>query len=235
MPAYPPPYPHDPIREIADGVFLAHGSVRMNPLVRICRNMVIVRQDGELVLVNPVRLNDTELARLEALGRVRALVRLGSMHGSDDAFYRDRYDCELWREDGPSNFPEPAADRTLAEEASLPLQDASLFCFRGVRQPESALLLAPQRLLLTCDALQHYGDYSQCSFAARLLMPLIGFPRRTIVGPFWLKLATPAGGNLRPEFERLLTLEFDALLAAHGTFLARDARAAVQRAVDAAL
>ena len=59
-------------------------------------------------------------------------------------------------------------------------------------------------LLLTCDAVQHYGDYSNNNVLARLMMPFIGFPKRMLVGPIWLKIMTPDGGNLKPEFERLL-------------------------------
>ena len=93
--------------------------------------------------------------------------------------------------------------------------------FNGTTQPEAALLVHdPPGILVTCDAVQHYGDYSHNNFMARLAMPFIGFPRTTVLGPFWLKMMTPAGGSLRGEFHRLLELEFDALIAAHGTYLA---------------
>ena len=89
-------------------------------------------------------------------------------------------------------------------------------------------------ILVTCDAVQHYGDYSHNNFMARLAMPFIGFPKTTVLGPFWLKMMTPAGGSLRGEFHRLLELEFDALIAAHGTYLPAGAKAGVRRAVDKA-
>ena len=63
-------------------------------------------------------------------------------------------------------------------------------------------------------------------------MPYIGFPKETIIGPFWLKLQTPEGGSLKPDLARLLDLEFDSLLSAHGTYLAEGAKAAVQAAFD---
>ena len=67
---------------------------------------------------------------------------------------------------------------------------------------------------------------------ARLAMPFIGFPKTTVLGPFWLKMATPGDGSLRGEFDRLLELDFDALIAAHGTYLPSGAKAAVRRAVE---
>ena len=92
--------------------------------------------------------------------------------------------------------------------------------FQKVKQPESVLVLnTDDGVLLTCDAIQSYGDYSNCNLAARIMMPLIGFRKTTLVGPAWLKLMTPESGSLQDEFERLLTLKFDVLLSAHGTLL----------------
>jgi len=62
-------------------------------------------------------------------------------------------------------------------------------------------------------------------------MPLMGFPRTTIIGPLWLKELTPEGESLQNEFDRLLNLRFDKLLAAHGSLLESRAHAAVTKAV----
>jgi hypothetical protein len=107
-----------------------------------------------------------------------------------------------------------------------------VLCFRGTKQPEAVILLTRGKgLLLTTDSIQHYGDYSHNNLLARLIMPFIGFPRTTIVGPFWMKLMTPEGGSLKAEFGRILELEFDSLLSAHGTFLKTGAHEAVRQAV----
>lgn len=53
----PPAYPHDPIVELFPEVFLLHGSIRMGRGMRMNRNMLILRQDGELSLINPVRMS----------------------------------------------------------------------------------------------------------------------------------------------------------------------------------
>ena len=102
-------------------------------------------------------------------------------------------------------------------------------------QPEAALLLRRDGgLLVTCDCIQHYGDYRHNSLLARTLMPFIGFPRTTVVGPIWLKLMTAPGGSLESEFRRLLELPFERLLSAHGSLLGSGAREAVRAAVDRA-
>ena len=123
----------------------------------------------------------------------------------------------------------------LTADGALPFGRARLFTFEGALQPEGAILLEGEGgLLITCDAIQHYGDYSYNNLPARLMMPFIGFPKTTLVGPIWLKMLTPEGGSLKGTFERLLELEFDRLLAAHGTLLESGAHAAVKAAIDKA-
>jgi len=230
--AYAPAYPHDPIEEILPDVYLVRGSVRLNALMRITRNMAIVRHQGELSLVDPLRLNEEGERQLRALGDVKRILRLGPMHGLDDPYYVDRFEAELWTPGESSTYPLPPPDRRLTPALELPFPDAELFCFEGTQQPECALLIRRAGgLLLTCDSIQHYGDYRHNTLLARSVMPFIGFPRTTIVGPIWLKLMTPEGGSLRGEFERLLTLEFDQLLSAHGSLLRSGAREAVRKAV----
>ena len=63
-------------------------------------------------------------------------------------------------------------------------------------------------------------------------MPFIGFPNETLIGPVWVKLLVTDRQGIRDEFERLLDLDFDQLIAAHGTFLSKGAHAQVRRAVD---
>ena len=231
--SYAPAFPHDPIEAIAPDVFMARGSIKMNALMTITRNMAVVRHDGELTLVDPIRLSADEEKRLEGLGTIARILRLGSMHGLDDAYYMDRYGAELWAPGLSDAYPEPKATLLWDEETPLPFPDARLFKIDGVPQDDGALLLSRGKgLLLTCDAIQNYGDYSHNNLFARIMMPLIGFKKTTILGPMWIKMMTPEGGSLEGEFRRLLELEFDALLSAHGTFLPTGAHAAVTAAVD---
>ena len=228
-----PIYPHDPIEEIQPDVFMVRGEIKMNALMTITRNMAIVRHAGELTLVDPIRLSSAEEKQLERLGDVKRILRLGSMHGVDDPYYMDRYGAELWAPGLSDAHPEPEPTVTWDESTPLPFPHAQLFRFEGLNQPEGALLLQRGKgLLVTCDGIQHYGDYSHNNLPARIMMPIIGFPKTTIVGPMWIKMMTPEGGSLEGEFRRLLELDFDQLLSAHGTLLESGAHEACERAVD---
>lgn len=233
--SYPPAYPHDSIEEVITDVFMVRGTIRMNAMMRITRNMAVLRHDGELTLVNPIRLDEAGLTQLSTIGDIKRILRIGSMHGIDDPFYIDRYGAELWAEENSITYPVPKIDRQISANSILPFPDARLFCFEGMVRAESALLIEREGgLLLTCDALQHYGDYRHTSFIARALMPFIGFPKKMVVGPIWLKMMTPEGSSLESEFRRLLELDFDHFLSAHGSLLRDTAHAAVAEAVDRA-
>ena len=229
------PLPHGPIVALTDRVYAVRGGVRIKTVLRISRNMAIVRDGAELTLVNPVRLDADGEAALEELGAVKRILRLGALHGQDDAYYKQRFGAEFWSQPGGTVYPEPAIDCPLAAETGTPMADAELFCFRGTKEPEAALLVHDgPGVLLTCDAIQHYDDYSNHNLVARLAMPLLGFRRSTLLGPLWLKAMTLEGASLRGEFERLLERDFDMLLAAHGTWLSSGAKLGVRKAVERA-
>ena len=233
---YPAACRHGPIEDIGEGIFFVPGSIRLGPLMTISRNMVVVQNDDhELTLVNPVRLSPEGEAALASLGTVRHLVRLGCFHGIDDPYCKQCYGAEFWAQPDSDRYPEPEPDHLLSEGGPLPIPDAELFVFRETKKPECALLIKRANgVLLTCDSVQHYGDWHRHSFVARLAMRWMGFSLTTLVGPLWLKGLTKAGGSLRPDFERLLELDFDCLLTAHGTPLATGAKQAVTRAVERA-
>jgi len=231
----PPVMPHKPLREIAPDLFLAPSTIDVAPLMRVSRNMVIVRSGTDLTLVNPVRLSPQGEAKLEALGTVRHAVRLGYFHGVDDAYTVQRFGADFWCQPRSTHHREPRPDHDLIEGCELPLPDAKLFVFHETKRPECALLLhRGDGVLLTCDALQHYGSYERHSLVARVAMPLMGFRKKLIIGPLWLKYMTAEGGSLLPDYERLLQLPFNALISAHGTPLMHGAKEAVRAASDSA-
>jgi hypothetical protein len=228
-------YPHGGIEAIANDAFMVRGSMKMNAVLRISRNMGIIREGTELTLINPIRLNDEVEKELKALGEVTNILRLGAFHGIDDPYYLDSFKARFWCQPGGTAYTEPSIDVELGAGSVLPFSDGGIFEYRGTEQPECALLLKREGgILFSCDAIQHYGDYSYNNLPARLIMPFIGFPRTTIIGPVWLKLMTGEGQSLESEFHRLLELEFDKLLAAHGTFIDGGAHAAVTQAVNKA-
>ncbi len=226
---------HDPILEVAPDVFIVRGSLKMNRFVSISRNMGIIRHEGELSLINPIRLTEEGERQLKELGTVKHIIRLGSFHGLDDRYYVEQLGAKLWSQPGGQSYTEPDIDVELDANTTLPFPDAELFLFKKPTQPECALLIKREDgILFTCDAIQHYGDYRFVTWFARPMLRRSGFPKTTLIGPFWLKFLTPEGESLRDEFDNLLELQFDKLLSGHGSFLASGAHAGVEKAVKKA-
>ncbi|MGI9329669.1 MAG: hypothetical protein ACR2QB_03050 [Gammaproteobacteria bacterium] len=230
-----PAQAHGAIESLGHDVWWVPGTMRMNRWMGVSRNMVIVRTGDELTLLNPIRLDAAGEQQLEKLGRVRHLVRLGCFHGCDDAYLKQRFKAEFWCQADSRAYPQPAPDHLLAEGAPVPVADGQLLVFKTVKRPECALLIRRGHgILVTCDSLQHYTSWQRHSLIARLVMPLMGFSRRLLVGPLWLKFQTPEGESVRPDFEALLKLDFDTLISAHGVPLMQDAKNQARAAVESA-
>jgi len=234
------PMPHGPLEVLVPGIHWLQGTVRMGPGVVINRVMVVLENEGELTIISSVRLDDAGITALEALGKVRHLVKIGT-HGMDDAWYADRYDVLTWAAPGVQVAGRPA-DRELVPGGDTPVPWLSTFAFSATKDPELVFLAERgDGLLITCDCLQSWTSVDRCSFMGRMLTPVMGFTAGpVVVGPPWRKGMTPKGGSLQGDFERLGALSFDSLVGGHGRPLLGGARGAVHDAIrrvwpDAAL
>ncbi len=229
---YPPAYPHDAITELFPDVYWVQGSIKLGPGMRLNRNMLIVRNGSELTLINPIRLESPEEQVLLSMGQIKHVLRLGDFHGLDDAYYVDKFDADFWSQEGQVSYPSPSPDHIISKNIEPPMPGAEFFVFSSATAPESALFLKDKRLLITTDAIQYYTEWTYTTLLTRLVMPLLGFKKGLLIGPPWIKKVTPKGGSMRGDFERLLELEFDHLIAAHGSLLRDDARSRLKEVVD---
>jgi len=222
---YPGALAHGAIEEVFQDVFFVTGAmetVLMDLDWQFSRNMTIVRDGERLILINSIRLSDEGLNELDNLGRVTDVIRLGALHGRDDAFYVDRYQAQFWTMPGIETHQLQAND--LSRAAELPIGDASIFEFDTTQIPEGILHLERDGgILVACDALQNWlsPDEHFCE-ASRERMEGMGFFTPANVGPVWMQAAEPA-----PEdFARLKQLSFKHALCGHGAPLRDEAHEA---------
>lgn len=218
----PPPQGNGPLIEIAPDVFYVAGAVTMAPLITIPRNMIIIRHEGALTLINTVRLEDESV--LTKLGKVEHILRIGS-HGMDDAHYLEQFGAKYWAAKDMVLGEGLTADERITQNTKLPFPDASAFLFENTKHPEAAILLKRDGgLLITCDCVQNWVNTDGCSLVGRGITRMMGFIKPAQIGPPWRKAMTPAGGSLEPDFDRLAALPFDRLIAGHGVLLESGAR-----------
>lgn len=225
---FAPAYPHDEIVKLYDGVYLLRGSIRMGPGMRMNRNMVILKENDELTLINPVRMDDQGLASLDALGSVKHIIRLGDFHGLDDGFYLERYRCEFWAQAGQDTYKLPMPTKVITPSTVSPVSDSEFFIFNTATYPEAALFMPKYKLLITTDSVQYHCDWLYFSWFTKKVFKLLGFKIGLNVGGPWIKRVTPKGTTLKDDFSELLKLDFDAVIAAHGSLMVADAKEALR-------
>src|SRR5688572_2643344 len=78
------------LEQVFDDIWWAWGTVRFAPGIVFPRNMTIVREPDGLVVIHPIVMPEDEQKKIEALGPVKHIVRLGAFHGMDDLAYQRR-------------------------------------------------------------------------------------------------------------------------------------------------
>lgn len=216
---FTPLWPHGEIREIFKDVFFVTGTNKVHHEgheIQTSRNMVIIRSGSELTLINTVRLNDEGLRKLDSLGKVAHILRIGAFHGRDDAFYRNQYpNSLLWTLKGMTYENGLKSDRDLIPGGTMPFSGSSLFIFETSQLPEGILHIEREGgILVSCDSIQNitstddfYSSETAQSFHSQ------GLIKPANITPIWLG----ATHTKATDFYRLLkTMQFKHLLTAHG-------------------
>ncbi len=209
--------PHGNIREVFKDVFFVPGTMKgefFGSMWQFSRNMTIVREDGNLTILNSVRLNDEGLKALDTLGKVINVVRLGDMHGIDDAFYVDRYKATFWALPGMKVKDGLKVDKELIPGGEMPFRDASLFVFETVKRPECIIRLNREGgIMIACDSLQNWVEPDQFFDEATVAtMQQMKFFRPANLGPAWMFESQPGAA----DFLRLKEIPFEHALCGHG-------------------
>jgi hypothetical protein len=232
MTEYHPVMPHGPIQKVFPDVFHVTGTMRaefFGSMWQFNRNMTIVRDGRDLTLINTVRLDDTGLAALDALGTVKNVVRIGDMHGVDDRFYVDRYHAKFWALPNMRIGEGLTVDRTLSEGGEMPFSNCSVFEFKTTARPECILRLDREGgIMIACDSLQNWLAPDELFDDETVeKMKNIGFFTPTSLGLAWLQESQP-----KPDdFVRLKAVPFRHALCGHGA-PARDSMAGFHAAFN---
>lgn len=227
MEELPPALPHGKIEEVFPNVFFVTGTMKtvlMGGHWHFSRNMTIVRAGDALTLINTVRLVEPSLAELEKLGRVVNVVKIGSLHGRDDAFYVSRYGAKFWAAPGMTDEHGLTPDEELVPDGETPFAGCSVFAFRSTKLPEIIVRIdRAGGILVAADALQNWVAPNEFfSDESRAKMSDMGFFQSANLGPLWMQVNEPRGD----DFARLGQLSFRHALCGHGDPLRGEAKEA---------
>lgn len=222
MTNYSPVWRHGDLAEIFPDIFFVMGTnITTHEGIELqhSRNMVVVKNNHELSLINTVRLTEVGLNALDKLGKVTNVVRIGAFHGRDDAFYLDKYKAKLWALPGMKHEHNKITDSELG--TIMPFPDCSLFVFSTSIHPEGIIHINKEGgILVTCDSIKNWITQDEYfSDATEKLYYQLGFFGKASISKIWQQ-ATQVKAQ---DFKRLKTLTFKHLISAHGEPLKNEA------------
>jgi hypothetical protein len=224
MSQYSPAWPHSNIQQVFPDIFFVIGTnitEHEGVTLQHSRNMIVVRNNDKLSLINTVRLTEKGLDELNALGKIENVVRIGSFHGRDDAFYLDNYQAKLWALPNMEHTNNRKADHILMADGQMPFANCNVITFSSSRFPEAVLHIDQDGgILVTCDSIKNwlFADEFFSEASAKMYEAQKFFGPATI-NEIWLQ-ATQVD---RAELFGLKKLDFKHLLSAHGEPLLNDA------------
>jgi hypothetical protein len=229
---YSPAWPHSEIKEVFPDIFYVTGTnitKQNNMEYQHSRNMIIIRDQVKLSLINTVRLNEEGLAALNALGKVENIIRIGAFHGRDDTFYMDLYHAKLWALKGMQHNDDLPTDILLVPGGIMPFSNCSLFIFETSIHPEGILLIENEGgILVTCDSIKNWvtADKFFSADSAKLYQEQ-GFFGSASISTVWEEACKVQSS----DFIKLKSLQFKHLLSAHGEPLLNNAYEAVTKTI----
>lgn len=229
---YSPAWPHTDIKEVFPGIYFVMGTniTHYNGIdLQHSRNMIIIKNNHELSLINTVRLTDSGLAALDALGEVKNVIRIGAFHGRDDGFYLDKYAAKFWAIKEMDIENHRTIDTELTANGQMPFPTCSFFLFETSQFPEGVLYINQEGgMIITCDSIKNWlAPDAFFSEETAKLYEKQGFYGPASISRVWIQ-ATDVEAS---DFNKLMSLPFRHLISAHGEPLLETAHEQVKLSV----
>jgi hypothetical protein len=223
------------LEQVFDDVWWTWGTVQVAPGLAFPRTMTIVRERDGLVVIHPVMMPPNEQAKIEALGPIKHIVRLGTGHGMDDPAYIARYKPTTWGQAGARLKDGATRDRELVTGGPSPLEGGTVIAFETSKNPECVIHVSRHGgIVFSCDSIQNWDDSPGTSAVMRPLSRLMGFTGRACLGPRWRKHSEPKDGeNFKPTYDKIVALEFAHAIGGHGAPMIDTARDDLRAAIRA--
>lgn len=212
------PDPHGPLIPLSENLYVVEGE--WGPLRR---RMTLVRlESGELVVHSPMRLREKEMEELEGLGPVRAVIMPNLGHGSDLAWYSERYPgagVYAPAEALPKVSKKIPAARALPADWPGALgKELPGLPVEGMRWGETAFFHPVSRTLIVTDLVFNFRSTDFRGLTRLMMKWNRGVDRFGPTRSFYLFFCRDRAA-LRKSIGRLLDWDFDRVIMSHGHVL----------------
>lgn len=206
------------LQRLADGVWAADDDLRLNPGFHMPVRMTVLRlPSGSLLLHSPVALDDALARELEALGEVAWIVAPSGLHHLFAAPAKARFPRARLAASAAlrKKRPDLAVDAWLEGDEARPFGDGVL----GVRVrgapsvDEWVFVHEPSRSLLVTDLVFHVRRTR--GWLTPWVLRVMGVHDRLGQSRAW-RILVKDRAAARESAERILGLDFDRLVPAHG-------------------
>lgn len=215
--------PHQALEPIADNVWRLQGSLEGMALKRVMT--VAKRADGDLVVHNPIAVDDATREQLEALGPVAYLVVPNGYHRLDTPAYKARYpDARVVTPAGSKKKVEEVVKVDLTYRDFPPDDAVSFHIVQGVAETEGAMVVrSSDGVTLVFNDLIFNSPHGKgfIGFVFRHITDSTGGPRVSRVLR-WFVMKDRAA--LKRDLEQLAeTPELQRIVVSHHRMIAEDA------------
>lgn len=134
--------PHGALEPISEGIWSVEGTITM-PLGKFPRRMTVIQlATGTIAVWSPISLNETEMAKLDAMGTVSFLIVPNAGHRLDLKAWKDRY--ALARVVTPPGAAKDVAEVAPVDDTSNVLDDPSVILelVQGTKADEFAMIVS---------------------------------------------------------------------------------------------
>lgn len=177
-------------------------------MLRFPRGMTILSTapgsaNNELVLVNPVRFDESTESEFLKLGRIYSIVRIG-LHEMHMQYYKTKFNAKTYVNGakeyktlvGVNGSYEGSLDFYLDAGEMPPVPGLKVIYYPSVPSVlKECALVVRDEALITCDAVQCHAPPRGNWFTRNAFLSYMGFSGKAMVGPIWMKMITDMLGR----------------------------------------
>lgn len=181
--------------------------------------MVLIRTEAGILIYSPVGLDDHDVATIEKLGSVVAIIAPNTMHHMYYAACHKRFlNAKCWIANGLAEKLQGLPEHKVlyAESVVAPAHKVSSYVIAGHKINETMLFHRPSGTLITADLLYNYQ--AKQFPVEKLFFRMIGCYGKPTV-PFYHRMSIEDRSRLAASLAPVFKLPIKRLIMAHGEII----------------